>query len=223
MGYSSKCDWWQFKFVSGYYQWVFNTTYNQTQTWCIAKNQTAPHQSVWTGYSPVKITAAKTTANNFLSLLGIGDQSALVSFANNATLDKTLSNNHSQTQTAVNSLITFGATDIGDAISLGTGELTSTRINPAASQIMILLTDGMANKPSGPGYGEYAPDVAYALTKAGQAAAASIKIFTIGLGGEINATMLQQIASSTGGQYYFAPTAAQLQEVFDQITLESCR
>ncbi len=227
MGYTSTCDWWQLKCVnppscSSGYNWVKNTTYNQTQSWCNAKNQSAPHNSVWTEYNPVKITAAKATANNFLDLLGVGDQSALVSFANNATLDKQLSNNHATTQATVNSLITNGATDIGDAIKLAAGELTSTRINPAASQVMILLTDGMANKPYGPGYGEYPADVAYALAKAGEAATAGIKIFTIGLGNDINATMLQQIATLSGGQYYFAPTAGQLQEIFDQITVEFC-
>ena len=227
MDYTSRCDWWQLKCVnppscSSGYTWVKNTTYNQTQSWCVAKNQSAPHNSVWTEYNPTKISAAKETANSFLDLLGAGDQSALVSFANNATLDKTLSNNHDQTKTAINSLVAAGATDIGDAINLAKGELTSIRINPSADQIMILLTDGKANKPNGPGYGEWPADVAYALTKAGEAAAAGIKIFTIGLDNDINATMLQQIASATGGQYYFAPTAAELQAIFDQIAFDTC-
>ena len=226
MSYTSRCDWWQFKCVNSpqctYYAWQQNTDYNKSQSWCTAKNQSAPHNSVWTEYNPIKINAAKLEANDFLSLLGTNDQSALVSFANTATLDKMLSNNHAQTQAAVNNLFTYGATDIGDAIKLASGELVSTRMNPEASKIIILLTDGKANKPNGPGYGEYAADVAYALAKANEAAVAGIKIFTIGLGSDINSTMLQQIASSTGGQYYFAPTAQDLDDIFDLLKPDVC-
>ena len=226
MGYASRCDWWQLTCVNKpfctSYVWQQKTDYNVSQTWCSAKNQSAPHESVWTAYDPVKITASKQTANNFLSLMGSGDQSGLVSFANTATLDKALSNNHPATQSAVNALITVGATNIGDAIKLATTELTSIRKNPTADQIMILLTDGMANKPYGPGYGEYPADVTYALSKASEAAAAGIKIFTIGLDSEINATMLQQIASLTGGEYYFSPTSNELDDIFNALKLGVC-
>ncbi|HPA25477.1 MAG TPA: VWA domain-containing protein [bacterium] len=228
MSYSSSCEWWQLKCknkpsCSLGYEWVKNIDYNQTKSWCDARNQSAPHNSVWTNYSPVKMVAAKQTANSFLNLLGVNDQSALVSFATNVTLDKQLSNNHALTQTAVNNLVTVGATNIGDALKSANNELTSARINPLAEQIMILLTDGMANKPSGPGFGEYAPDVAYALTQADAAALAGIKIFTIGLGADINATMLEQIATKTGGKYYFSPTALELQDIFAQIALDVCK
>ncbi len=224
MGYTSRCDWWQLKCVnppscSSGYNWVKNITYNQTQSWCNAKNQSVPHNSVWTEYNPTKLNALKQAANNFLELMEDGDQSGLVSFANNATLDKTLSNNHSQTQIAVNSLVAYGATDIGDAIKKAKEELN---VNSQAVKVIILLTDGKANKPNGPGYDEYPADVAYALAKAAEAATSGIKIFTIGLGDDINATMLEQIADITGGKYYFAPTAAQLQEIFDQIADDSC-
>jgi cysteine-rich repeat protein len=227
MGYTSICDWWQLKCnnppsCSTGYSWVKNTTYNQTQAWCTAKNQSAPHNSIFTGFNPTKLNAVKQIGSDFLDLMGIGDQSALVSFANNATLDKQLSNNHNQTKTILNSLIPSGATDIGDAIKLATGELTSVRIDPNASQIMILLTDGMANKPSGSGFGEYAPDVTYALTKAGEAAAQGIKIFTIGLDSEINAVMLEQIADLTGGQYYFAPTINEIDDIFAMLKADIC-
>ncbi|HRY63522.1 MAG TPA: VWA domain-containing protein, partial [Patescibacteria group bacterium] len=175
------------------------------------------------GYdNPTRLSQSKIAANDFLTDLEAGDQSGLVSFATTASLDKQLSSDHTLTKSKVNSLSALGATNIGDAIKLATGELTSARINPSADQIMILLTDGKANKPSGPGYGEYAPDVAYALAKAGEAAAAGIKIFTIGLGSDINATMLQQIATNSGGQYYFAPTASDLDEIFDLLKPSIC-
>ncbi|HOZ36584.1 MAG TPA: DUF4215 domain-containing protein, partial [bacterium] len=173
--------------------------------------------------SPTRLSLAQTSANNFLSYLNTTDQSGLVSFATTATLDKNLSNNHGATQTAVNSLSPLGATNIGDAIKLANGELLSSRHNPQAVSIEILITDGMANKPSGPGYGEYQPDVNYALSKAAEAAASGIKIFTIGLGTDINTAMLQAIADSTGGKYYSSPTAQELEDIFSEIAFDVCQ
>ncbi|NMB47871.1 DUF4215 domain-containing protein, partial [Candidatus Kuenenbacteria bacterium] len=173
--------------------------------------------------SPTRLSLAQTAANNFLSYLNSTDQSGLVSFANTATLDENLSANHAATQTAVNGLSPLGATNIGDAIKLANNELVSVRHNPSAVSIEILITDGMANRPSGPGYGEYQPDVDYALAKAAEAAAAGIKIFTVGLGSDINATMLQSIADSTGGKYYSSPTAQELEDIFSEIAFDVCQ
>jgi len=176
------------------------------------------------GYDiPTRISQAKTAANTFLDKLRTGDQSGLVSYSTTATLNKTLSNSHSATKTAINSLIASGATNIGDAINLATGENISVRANPQAIKIQILLTDGKANKPYGPGNGEWPADVAYAKAKADEAAINGIKIFTIGLGSDVNASMLQYIASTTGGQYYFAPTGVDLQNIFNQIAYRACQ
>ncbi|HOZ56304.1 MAG TPA: DUF4215 domain-containing protein [bacterium] len=175
------------------------------------------------GYdSPTRISLAKTAVNSFLGDLKNGDQSGLVSFANTASLDKQLSNNHTQTQAAVSALFPYGATNIGDAIALAKGELTSSRINPDANQVMILVTDGRANYPYGTGYGENPADVNYALEKANEAFLAGIKIFTIGLGSDINADMLKQIASTTGGKYYYAPTAQDLSDIFALVKMGVC-
>lgn len=227
MSYTSKCDWWQLKCInspscSQGYKWVMNTTYNESKTWCTARNQTAPHQSVWTEYNPSRMDATKSAAKNLVSRFDNDDQSALVSFATTATLDKTLDNNHTLTQTKIDSLVASGATDIGDAIKLANQELTSLRADGQAAKVIILLTDGMANKPNGTGVGENSADVTYALAKANEAAAAGIKIFTIGLGSEVNATMLQQIANSTGGQYYAAPSGADLAGIYEQIGNSIC-
>ena len=229
MDYTSRCDWWQLKCLNSPscslgYAWVKNTNYNQTESWCAAKNKPAPHESFYLPIDPIKITAAKIAANNFINLLEANDQSGLVSYANSAAIDKQLSNNHATTQTAINALAASGATDIGDAIKLGAAELLSPRNNPQANKVMILLTDGMANKPNGPGFGEFPADVAYAKAEAGLAADAGIRIFTIGLGedGEIDEIMLQDIAANSGGQYYHAPAASQLEEIFNQLADDTC-
>ncbi len=230
MDYTSRCDWWQLKCVnppscSSGYTWVKNTSYNESQAWCDARTQSAPHQSVFLSINPKKITAAKSAADNFLNLMGINDQSALVSYANTASLDKGLSTGHPATVAAVDGLTAFGATNIGDAIKLGVQELKSVRANAQANHVMILLTDGLANMPNGPGYGEFPADVAYAENQASLAAASGFKIFTIGLGndGEINETMLQNIAAATGAAYYHAPTQNDLEAIYDSISGQVCQ
>lgn len=179
------------------------------------------------GYdSPTRLYQAQTAVNSFLGELQSNDQSALVSYASNAILDKTLSNIHSATIAAVNNLTAMGATNIGDAISLANQELVSARHNPLSPKVEILLTDGLANKPFGQGFGEFPADVAYAKAKADEAAAQGIKIFTIGLGLEVNTLMLEYIATTTGGQYHFAPTgesgSTALTEIYQLISREIC-
>ncbi|PJB18899.1 hypothetical protein CO115_03580 [Candidatus Falkowbacteria bacterium CG_4_9_14_3_um_filter_36_9] len=175
------------------------------------------------GYEiPTRLSRAKTAANDFINNLQPSDQSALVSYSTASTLKKSLSNNHSLTKTAINNLTAGGATNIGDAIKTANAELISGNANLGAAKVEILLTDGKANKPYGPGYGEWPADVAYAKSKADAAAGSSIKIFTIGLGNDVNTAMLQYIASTTGAKYYFAPMSADLQEIFKSITSTFC-
>ncbi len=228
MGYTSQCDWWELKCLGDPnrcelgYEWVQHTDYDYTKSWCDLKNKPAPYESVWTGYDPIKITAAKQAAKDFLDLLGSEDQSSLVSYATTYSLDKLLANDHAATKTAIDGLITGGATNIGDAIALANTELTSVRANPAAAKVEILLTDGMANKPYGPGYDEWPADVAYAKVKADEAAAQGIQVFTIGLGSDVNTAMLQYIATTTGANYYFDPTGADLIAIYTQISEALC-
>lgn len=166
---------------------------------------------------PTRLSLAKAAANSFLSNLGANDQSALVSFATSASLNKVLSNNHSATQSAVNGLIALGWTNIGDAIGISNQELSSIRANPKAVKVAILLTDGAANRPSDVGD----PEI-YAETKAEEAAALGYKIFTIGLGSAVNETMLENIASTTGARYYFAPDGSALAGIYNDISIRVC-
>ncbi|MFH1412878.1 MAG: VWA domain-containing protein, partial [bacterium] len=207
------CKWW---WPTGEY---YKTNYDVTEQWCEMRDD-PNHPITFTPNDPSKLQSSKDSANTFLGLMGTNDQSALVSYASDVTLDKSLSNDHSATQAAVNSLSAEGATNIGDAIDLGNQELTSGRDQSA--KVMILLTDGKANKPNGNGSGEDPADVAYAEAKAAEALALGYKIFTIGFNGDVNETMLQNIANITGGEYYFAPTSDDLEDVYNSISTKLC-
>jgi len=172
---------------------------------------------------PTKLSQAQVAANNFIDNLRSNDQSGLVSFSWVATLNKNLSNDHASTQSAINGLIADGATNIGDAINEANQELMSIDSSSDIARIEILLTDGRANQPNGNGIEENPADLALALNGSLEAAENGIIIFTIGLGDDINTTMLQNMAQNTGGKYYFAPTSDDLDEVFNQISTETCK
>ncbi|MCK5510884.1 DUF11 domain-containing protein [Candidatus Parcubacteria bacterium] len=177
---------------------------------------------VYTATIPNKITDAKQAANNFLGKLGTNDQSALVSFADNATRDKFLTSTH----TEIGDLTIGGGANIGAAIASANIELaSSTNANPQAMKAIILLADGNANKPD-----ENA--VQYAKNMADQAALLGHKIFTIGLGDNIDAgaeALLEYIADVTGAKrennavgYYYASTGDGLENIYDNIGSQIC-
>ncbi len=113
------------------------------------------------------------------------------------------------------------ATAIGDAMGLAIKRL---RNRPAASRVLILLTDG-ANTG-----GEVAPERAAEL-----AAEAGVKIYTIGIGADevlrrslfgmrrenpsadLDEALLQSIASRTGGAYFRARSTGELELIYEQI------
>ncbi|MFA5349392.1 MAG: VWA domain-containing protein [Candidatus Paceibacterota bacterium] len=229
----SKCEWSEIKPDGGGYTWYLNTKYNVTEDWCNnvrnSFDEDEPvYQNIPLKYTPAtnaKITDAKTAAKNFLDNFKTEDQSALVSFSSSATLVKTLSNDHVATKTAVDGLTTGGLTNIGGAIEKGKLELDSARSNPKANKVIVLLTDGKANRPYGTSDGENSADVQYAKDKALEAAAAGYKVFTVGLGsdGDINQTMLQEIAASTGATYYHSPNGNGLSQIYQDIAYEICQ
>ncbi|MBU4512413.1 DUF4215 domain-containing protein [Patescibacteria group bacterium] len=238
----SHCDWWENKWIVDHFEWVKHcddgntnntdgcvstevTSGEVTLAWCNDKDLSPHHPSNFSPATQSKMHHAKNSANLFLDNLGPSDQSGLVSFADLAILNNQLSGDHPGTQAAVSSLTTGGATNIGDAIDEGLKELSSTRANPQAVKAMILLTDGKANRPNGPGYGEDPLDVAYAEAKAGEAAGLGYKIFTIGLGsdGDINKVMLQNIANITSAKYYHVPNGNGLAAIYDEIAFEVCQ
>ena len=229
-GQESLCVWYQLEWKGPSKQWVRYEESNVDEQWCREKD-TEYRPAEYTFEQENKIIAAKKAAGNFLDLLGGEDQSGLVYFSYqknsdwSAKLEKQLSFDHGSTKESLDSLEAEGPTNIGEAIALAIQELGSSRANLQANKVVILLTDGKANKPYGDGSGEDPRDVEYALEKSSQAASAGIKVFTIGLGsnGEINKNMLQQIADNTQAEYYPSPTPNDLENIYNKISTRLCK
>ncbi len=154
------------------------------------------------------LAKAKVAANNFLGLLSDDDQSAVVSFSSNVVLENGLTINHAVSQANISNLQGGGLTNIGGAIAMAN---TLFPTGNTKTKVEILITDGRSNIGPNP------------LDKSVEATALGIKIYTIGLGNNVDVGKLQQIASNTGGQYYPAATPEDLDAIYDAIRWQLCQ
>jgi Mg-chelatase subunit ChlD len=89
-----------------------------------------------------------------------------------------------------------------------------------AKRMMVLMTDGVVNLPSG----NITNDKNAVIAEANAAAAAKIPIVTIAVGAGADVALMQQVATITGGVAFVVPggqplanVQAQLEQVFAQV------
>lgn len=175
---------------------------------------------------PQPLTDVKKTALDFTNKVGKGEHWSLISFATHVSqpVDAPLGTSIEVVQKAIND-ISIGLngiqnTNIGDGILAGREELNSSKGRTGAFKALVLLTDGVPTVPLKPGVKNY-PSI-HAKESAELARRDNISIFTIGLGKDVDANLLRSIATSTT-EAYFAPTTAELENIYDQITTKICK
>lgn len=167
-----------------------------------------------------RLTAIKYVAGDFINRR-VGDRLGLILFGTQAYLQTPLTFDRKTVMTLLNESAIGLAGDntaIGDAIGLAIKRLKN---QPADSRVLILLTDG-ANTA-----GEVSP-----LKAAELAAANKLKIYTIGVGADemivrsffgsrkvnpsadLDENTLVKIAESTGGRYFRARNADELNNIY---------
>jgi len=174
-----------------------------------------------------KFTAAKAAAKSFVDLIQLDTTAriGLVSFADtqtamNTPVDSPLTTNFTSVKTEIDAIPLsnkFG-TCIECAIVKGKDEVVA---NPKANakKVFILLTDGQANATTTKGSAPTQEAEATALAVAKSAHDANeITIYTIGLGTDVNSKFLTQIATTTGGKYFFAPSSNDLHGIYEEIS-----
>ena len=109
-------------------------------------------------------------------------------------------------------------TNIGDGMKVARQEIVN-HARPGAFRMIVLMTDGIANRPSNESYAR-----SYALQEANKAASARIPIVTVSFGAEADKNLMQQIADITGGIHFNVPGGSnvaqyeeELKEVFRKI------
>ena len=173
------------------------------------------------GSSGTKISNAITAAGNFVTLASENPQNevGLTSFSTTATTNSPLTSDFSSVKSQISTLKASGTTCIQCAIDSANQAITSGK-RSGIKNVMVLLTDGIANYIEGSNQqvSEATAEQA-ALTAAANAHTANgTIIFVIGLGSDVNTSFLQQLATSTGGQYYFPPTTDNLNAIYNQIS-----
>lgn len=152
-----------------------------------------------------RIAATKQVVANFVRQR-VGDRVGLIVFAEQAFLTIPLTLDTGAASKLLDNLVVGMAgerTAIGDAIGIGVQNL---RKRPEASRILILLTDGDDTASHIP------PMEAAKIAKSD-----GIKIYTIGVGNKLDETLLEQMATMTGGIYYKVANVDDLQHVYTQI------
>ena len=165
------------------------------------------------------------------------DQVGLVSYSDWASLDHVLTSGVSgfnDVKTAIDALSAGGYTNIGDGVYDAQQELESVRHNPDAIPVIVLMSNGIANRSHAGVWCETYPTsptvcTEDAINQAATAKANGTVIFTVGLNlvwdtypdaGDLARTVLRTMATQPWEDYYFETTdPSDLEGIFEQIAL----
>ena len=175
---------------------------------------------------PNRLEAAKQVASDFV-IARPNDQIGLVVFAGESFTQCPLTTDHAVLVNLFKS-VKFGMIEDGTAIGLGLANAVNRmKDSPTKSKVVILLTDGSNNR------GDIDP-----MTAAEIAKTFGIRVYAVGVGShgqarvpvqtpmgvqymtmdsEFDETTLQNIASTTGGQYFRATDNNSLKQIYEQI------
>jgi len=175
---------------------------------------------------PPRIYYAKEAAKTFVDQLNASrDRVGLASFATEASLDHHLSNNFDSVKSEIDSLQANGWTKMGGGLEEANAELNSSHRDDAILA-MILLSDGMANVDRDGNIYEdeenREPAMSYVREEANEAGNMSVVLYTIGLGNDtehFDEELLRSIVKN-GGHYYYAPSAEDLEDIYEKIALD---
>lgn len=153
----------------------------------------------WNDPGDIRKEAVKT----FVGKLEEKDEAAIIDFDDTATLLSGLTSDKQKLYQAIEQIDSDGGTDIGAGILCALDEIEQKK---DVAKYIILLTDGEGNYDSN-------------LTL--RAIELGVKIYTIGLGSDIDETLLRTIADETGGKYFHATVAEDLNNIFNEASNET--
>lgn len=156
-----------------------------------------------------KIRAAKAAIRTFLDLLGFRDEAAIFSFTTSPifwqhifTVEHDFSTDKDALKGSLAPIVADGSTRLWEAIIDAVDLL---RVRPGR-KALIVVTDGKNR------FGNF-----YRTTAFQRAVDEGIPVYPIGIGDDIDMGALSSLASTTGGSFYPAPDAADLEAIFSQL------
>lgn len=141
----------------------------------------------------------KDAVKNFIDTLLEKDKGAVVDFDSFARVVVSLTSDKQALKVAVDTIDDVGGTNIFSALNTALDEVLK---GQNSKKYVILLTDGEGSWNDS------------ALQRAIDN---DVTVYTIGLGSSIDVSLLQKIASQTGGKYYHASTADDLDDRFGDV------
>lgn len=155
-----------------------------------------------------KLQAAQEAVRGFLGasrLVPGADRAALVTFADSAVTLQGLTHEAALLEAALGRLGTGVGTRMDRGLGLALEILAAEGRGAAAQPVVVLLSDGRQDQ---------GVDEARAVGQ--QARAAGVEVYTIGLGGDVDADLLRELAMDAG-HYVPAANAADLAAVYAQV------
>ncbi|MEO8083560.1 MAG: VWA domain-containing protein [Ardenticatenales bacterium] len=149
---------------------------------------------------PTKLAAAQAAAAAFIAQLQPDDRVAVVPFDAHAVVSVPLTRDHAAAAAAVAALATGAGTALDAGIAAAADALGPDR--PDAVRTLIVVTDG---RPS--------TGIAPAMAAAAAARAGGIVVHTIGLGDDVDAALLTDIAGDAA-RYHAAPRTEDLAGIY---------
>ncbi|MEO8084194.1 MAG: VWA domain-containing protein, partial [Ardenticatenales bacterium] len=159
-----------------------------------------------------KIAAAKAAAHTFASVVTMPtDHVAVIAFNETATVHIGLSGDRAAVDGAIDAIALSPGTRIDAGLAAARAELNGAAARPTATHVIALLTDG--RQEAGPEQAE---------AEAAAARADGARIFTIGLGDDVDVDVafLTRLAGATG-RFYAAPTPAELEGIYTALAAEA--
>jgi Ca-activated chloride channel family protein len=175
-----------------------------------------------TDVAPTRLDAAKSAAVSLIDRLPSADRIALISFDTRATVNQGLTTDRGALKAALAGLRPGSGTALGNALTVALAQLNPSARAASGSRerpaMIVVLTDGVSNGGPDP------------LSVAQQIASAKVPVQTIGIGlrdgsatvrgepvGGVDETTLSAIAAATGGKYYYAQAAGELQNIYSTL------
>jgi Ca-activated chloride channel family protein len=148
-----------------------------------------------------KISAARNSVGQFITLLDANDRLGINVFNNTITTITPLSTvgpKRADVGRHVSALVEGGGTALYDAVSQAYDDMT-TNGDPKHIRALVVMTDGQDTDSN-----STLDDLVTKIGKTSEEGGNAIKIFTIAFGSDADQSVLKQIADATGGQEYAA-------------------
>ena len=163
-----------------------------------------------------RIDNAKAGAEQLVQMLGAGDRLSVVPFNTGVTwalTDAPVASQKPAADAAINSLFAGGDTALYDAVAAAYDHQANADLDGSAITAVVVLTDG-EDTASRLQVGPLLQRIR--TSEESRGAGKTVRVFTIGYGGEANAKVLKDIADATDGKAY-AGTPENIREVFKDI------